>query len=88
MTPEPNFLNELRELSANLVKHGLRNDDMQAVFIGNALATIIDSSKDSATRIELSNLLSSHVVKKIQRKAGLTDTQMLLHDVLTFTSPN
>jgi hypothetical protein len=82
------ILLELRELSAHLIKNGLLNDDLQMVFIGNALSTVLDSSASEESRSELSSLLQRHLMRKIQRKAGLNDLQILLNECLHETSPN
>lgn len=78
----------LRELSAAIIRLGVKTEDPELLFLGQSLATVLRASADPTEREALNRLISGHVVRRLMRAAGSDETEILVMEHFQNSVPN
>ena len=78
----------LKELSAAIIRLGAKTGDPELLFLGHSLATVLRASADPTEREALNRLIQGHVVRRLMRAAGSTETEILVMEHFQNSVPN
>lgn len=68
----------LNDLSAALIRMGVKAGDDEMLFLGHSLATILRGSADETERKELKDMLGAHAVRRLMKAAGASTKDILV----------